>query len=98
MKKSDRDGISMNDAMQHYLKAIGIDQKVHEAAVLARWVELMGEAVAKRTEKKYIKDRILHIELNSSVMRDELMQQRSKIVDKVNKASGIDIVDEVFLA
>lgn len=88
----------MNDAMQHYLKAIGIDQKVHEAAVLARWVELMGEAVAKRTEKKYIKDRILHIELNSSVMRDELMQQRSKIVDKVNKASGIDIVDEVFLA
>ena len=97
MKRSD-DGISMDQALKDYLKAIGIDQKMHEAAILSKWEELMGTAVAKRTEKKFIKDRVLHIELNSSVMRDELMQQRSKIVQKVNAASGIDIIDDIFLA
>ena len=88
----------MNEAMQHYLKAIGIDQEMHEASVLAQWEEIMGAAVAKRTEKKYIRDRVLYIQLNSSVMRDELMQQRSKIVIKINSVSGIDIIDDIFLA
>ena len=87
----------MKEAVQHYFKALGIDQKMHEAGVLAKWGELMGEAVQKRTEKIYIIDRVLHVELNSSVMRDELMQSRSKIIKKVNTLSGIDIIDEVYL-
>lgn len=84
--------------MDGFLKAVGMDKKMHEANVLAQWEEIMGPAVAKRTEKKYIKNRILYLEMNSSVMRDELMQQRSKIVIKINEASGTDIIDEVFLA
>lgn len=97
MKRSE-DGISINQALKSYLKAIGIDQKMHEASVLARWEEIMGPAVAKRTDKKYIKNRVLHIELNSSVMRDELLQQRSLIIEKFNSASGIDLIDDIFLA
>lgn len=97
LKKSD-DGMSMNDAVQHYLKALGIDQKMLEASVLSQWEELMGSAVAKRTDRKFIRNRVLHVELNSSVMRDELMQQRSKIVEKINKAAGIEIIDDIYLA
>lgn len=88
----------MKDAMQSYLKALGIDQKMHEASVLAQWGELMGDAVDKRTEKKYIKDRVLYIELNSSVMRDELMYKRTEIIRKVNALSGYDIIDDIYLA
>jgi len=87
----------MKDAVKHFFEALGIDQKMHEASVLARWEEYMGSAVAKRTEKKYIKNRVLHIELNSSVMRDELMHQKSEIVKKINAVAGVSIIDEVFL-
>lgn len=97
-RKEDKgEGTSMKDAMQSYLKAMGVDQQMHEASVLSRWEEIMGEAVALRTERKYIKNRVLFIELNSSVMREELMHQRSVIVKKINLVSGFDIVDEVFL-
>ena len=92
-----KDGQSMKDAMQGYLRALGIDQKMHEASVLTQWAELMGEAVDKRTEKIYIKDRILYIELNSSVMREELMQQRTEIIRKINALSGYDIIDDIYL-
>ena len=88
----------MDQALKSYLRALGIDQKMHEASILSRWEELMGTAVAKRTDKKFIRDRVLHIELNSSVMRDELMQQKSKIIQKINMASGYDIIDDIFLA
>ncbi|MEX1002740.1 MAG: DUF721 domain-containing protein [Crocinitomicaceae bacterium] len=87
----------MREAMDSYLRALGIDKKMHEASVLAKWADFMGEAVAKRTERKYIKDRVLYIELNSSVMRNELMQSRSEIVKKVNAVAGVTIIDEVYL-
>ncbi len=88
----------MKESMDGFLKAVGMDKKMHEASVLAKWEEIMGSAVAKRTEKKYIKNRVLYLEMNSSVMRDELMQQRSQIVLKINAVSGTDIIDDVFLA
>ena len=87
----------MKLAVKQFFEALGIDQKMHEASVMSRWEEYMGSTVAKRTEKKYIKDRILYIELNSSVMRDELMHQKSEIVKKVNAVAGVEIIDEVFL-
>lgn len=88
----------MKDAVKHFFEALGIDQKMHEASVLARWEEYMGSAVAKRTDKKYIKNRTLYVELNSSVMRDELMHQKSEIVKKVNAQAGVEIIDDVYLA
>ena len=100
MLKKDRneDSKSMKDSVQNFLEAMGIDQKMIEASVLSRWEEIMGRAVQRRTEKKYIKNRILYVELNSSVMRDELMQERTKIVEKINKAAGVDIIDSIYLA
>ena len=97
-KNRKEDSLSMKESMDGFLKAMGVDKKMHEASVLSQWGELMGEAVAKRTEKKYIKNRILYVELNSSVMRAELMQQRSQIVSKINKYAGKAIIDDVFLA
>ena len=88
----------MKEAMQNYLEALGIDKKMHEAAVLSKWGEIMGEAVDKRTEKKYIKEGILYLEMNSSVMRDELMQKRSEIVKKINEISGFEIIEDIYLA
>ncbi|MFT4599852.1 MAG: putative nucleic acid-binding Zn ribbon protein [Arenicella sp.] len=87
----------MKTSVQSFLQAMGIDAKMHEASVLAKWEEIMGSAVAKRTEKKYIRNRTLYLHMNSSVMRDELMQQRSKIVEKINQVSGIPIIDAVHL-
>lgn len=97
-KSNDTEGTSMKDAMQHYLKVMGVDRQMLEASVLSSWDKMMGEAVAKRTERKYIKDRVLYIEMNSSVMRDELFQQRSEIVKKINEMAGISIIDEIYLA
>lgn len=88
----------MKSSVQNFLEAMGIDQKMHEASVLAKWEEIMGGAVERRTEKKYIKNRVLYVELNSSVMRDELMRDRTKIIEKINKVAGIDIIDSIYLA
>ena len=95
-KQRNADAVSMKEAIDRYLKAMGIDQKVHETAVLSKWGELMGEAVEKRTERIHIDEGILYIELNSSVMRDELMQSRSRIVEAINELAGFEMIHDVY--
>jgi predicted nucleic acid-binding Zn ribbon protein len=97
-RSGDKDESSMKDAMDDFMKAMGVDKEMHKAKVLSQWEELMGEAVAKRTDKKYIRDKVLHLEMSSSVMRDELMQKRSEIIKKFNELAGYEMIEEIFLA
>lgn len=86
----------MKIAVEHYLKAMGLDRKVLETQVLNRWEEIMGEAVAKRTDSKEIRDEILYLKINSSVMRSELFNMRSVIIKRINEAAEFEMIKDVF--
>lgn len=98
MKKDrNQNGIPMKEALEGFYKAMGIDDKMHETRVLSQWEELMGKAIAARTERKYIKDKVLYLHINSSVMRNELVQQKEEIVQKINALAGCELITSVFL-
>jgi predicted nucleic acid-binding Zn ribbon protein len=86
----------MKESMDAYLKAMGIDKKMQQVAILNMWDAQMGEAVAARTESKIIREGVLVLEINSSVMRDELSQSKTNIMDWMNEAAGFEMVKDVF--
>lgn len=90
------DGISMKIAVEQYLKAMGLDRKMLETSVLSKWGALMGDAVEQRTESKEIRDEVLYLKINSSVMRNELFQMRSVIVKRLNEEAGFEMIKDVF--
>lgn len=96
MKKS-RETKSMKDAIDSYLKANGLDSVYKEKQVLARWEELMGKPIALRTDYVTIKERTLYVEMNSSVMRDELFKRKSQLINIINDAAGYEMVNSIFL-
>ena len=91
-----KDGKTIKETLGNYLQAMGIDKKVKETDVLSSWEEMMGDAVAKRTEKLYIKEKILYLELNSSVMRDELRYAKSTIIKRLNDKAGFEIINNIY--
>jgi predicted nucleic acid-binding Zn ribbon protein len=94
--KKYEDGMHVSEALGHYFKALGMDDKMLETRVLSQWKSLMGEAVAVRTKAIYIRDQILYLTINSSVVRDELSQEKSEIIDKLNACAGKMIVKEIY--
>lgn len=95
-KNKDKD-LSINAVIDKFLKAYNLDGRMKDFDIINGWEEMMGKAVAVRTEKIYIRNRILHLKLNSSVMRDELLFGKQVIIDRVNqKAGGQYIVDVWF--
>jgi len=97
MRKKERNSVSMKDAVNIYLKAQGLEDEYREKEVLGRWEELVGKPIAMRTTKLKVLNKVLHLELNSSVMRDELFQRKTQIIDIVNEAAGFKMIEEVFL-
>lgn len=75
---------------------MGVDLKVKETETIAQWGKIMGEAVEKRTKNIYIKNKILYLEINSSVMRDELQQSKSSIIEKMNSAAGFELINNIY--
>lgn len=86
----------LKELIDKFLKAYRLDGKMKEMDVLNGWKDMMGIAVANRTEKLYIRNRILHIKMSSSVMRDELAHGKQIILLRVNEYAGSKIIDDVW--
>lgn len=87
---------SLGDAIDKLMKAYRLDGKLKEIEVLNKWEEMMGRAVFLRTKNIYIKNRILHLELDSSVMRDELFHGKTVIIQRVNETAGFEMITDIW--
>ncbi|MBN2742831.1 uncharacterized protein DUF721 [Breznakibacter xylanolyticus] len=80
---------------------IGADTRLSsgllEARVVQNWAQVLGPSVARATRRVYLYEGKLFVELNSSVVRNELMMLRDRIVKSLNQSVGSDVVKEIVL-
>lgn len=96
MDKRDAENTPLKDLIDRFLKSYRLDKKMKEMEVINGWKEMMGVAVANRTEKLYIKNKVLHIKLNSAVMREELANGKQIILLRVNEFAGFEIINDIW--
>lgn len=87
----------LGDVINQYLDALKLKGKMNQARIGKHWQELMGHNIAKKTEKIYIKNEVLYIYLHSSVLRNELLMMKSKLIDALNKKMGDGYIKEIVL-
>lgn len=86
----------LGDIIDKLMRAYGLDHKMKELDVIAAWPELMGPAVAHRTKDIQIRNGILYLKMDSSVMRDELQHGKQIIIQRVNEMAGKAIIKDVW--
>jgi predicted nucleic acid-binding Zn ribbon protein len=89
--------ISIAEAVNDYIKEMNLGDKLSEVGVINSWEETVGKAISSRTTKIYIKDHVLYIHLNSSVVRNELLMLREVLRDKLNQKAGTEVIKEIVL-
>lgn len=89
--------ISIAEAIRDYIKEMNIGGKLNESAVINSWEEIVGKAISSRTSNIYIKDKILYVHLNSSVVRNELLMLRSALKEKINQKIGAEVIKDIVL-
>ena len=96
MKKYRGNETTLGEALDRLIKAYRLDDKMSELDILSAWEEMMGKAVALRTTDLHIKNHILYVTLNSSVMRDELQAGKQVIINRVNEKAGRPYIVDVW--
>lgn len=83
MKKSNEQ--NLGDVLRHFLKANGLEEKVLETEISARWEELAGKAINLKTRKIALEKGELTVYLTSSVLRNELSMRRTELLEHINQ-------------
>jgi predicted nucleic acid-binding Zn ribbon protein len=89
--------ISLAEAIKDYIKEMNLNGKLSEVGVINSWEETVGKAISSRTSKIYIKDHILFVHLNSSVVRNELLMLREELKEKLNEKAGSEVIKDIVL-
>lgn len=85
----------MRDAIQLFLNKSRLKGDIQAMQIEEVWEKVMGKTVARYTEKLQIYGDKLVITTNVAPLRQELIYQKEKIVQRVNEAMGKTIIRDV---
>ncbi|MBX7095019.1 MAG: DUF721 domain-containing protein [Flavobacteriales bacterium] len=97
MSKRNSNQTTLKEAIDRLLQAYKLKGKMQELDIVSSWEQIMGRTIAKRTKDLYIKDKVLVVKLDSSVLREELQMGKSKIIELINQHAGEEVVNEIIL-
>ena len=88
---------SIGDAIQQFLKGSRIKGDIQALQIGEIWEKIMGKTIAKYTEKIQIHGQVLYITTSVAPLKQELLYQKEKIIERVNEVLGANTVKEVVI-
>lgn len=88
----------LKEVVDRLLKVYNLESKIKEVDLINAWPELMGPAVAHRTKNIYLKGAVLHVQIDSSVAREELAKGKQIIIDRLNQYSGTEMIKDIWFS
>lgn len=87
--------------MSDLLKSIFKDKKFEEgllsAQVKREWPDIVGMKVASVTGGMWVKERVLFVEIKSSIIRSELKMISKELVRSVNSRLGEEAITDLIV-
>lgn len=72
-------------------------EKMMEIRVQRAWGEVLGPTISKYTRNMFVRDKVLHVSLTSSVLRNELMLCRDRLVKSLNDYAGSTVINSISI-
>ncbi len=86
---------TLKQAIFELIKTYGLGHKLNETRLIHSWEKVTGKMITKHTQRLYIRNRILHVRIDSPALRHELMYSRHKIIDLLNAEVGERVIDDI---
>ena len=89
--------LSMQDAMKQFLKQSRLKGSIQALQIEDVWEQIMGKTIARYTDKIQIINQTLFISSTVAPLKNELLYQKEKIIERVNEALGDKVINEVVI-
>ncbi len=88
---------SLGDAMKAFLEKSRLKSGIKALQIEQVWAEMMGKTIAKYTDKLEIVKQTLFIYTSVAPLKNELLYQKEKIIERVNEAMGEKVINAVVI-
>jgi predicted nucleic acid-binding Zn ribbon protein len=92
-RKSDTS--TLKEAINSMMESYKIKGRYEENRLMGSWGTLMGAPIAKRTEKLFVKNKVLYVKLNSAPLRQELTIAKVKVLEIIRRHFDKELIDDV---
>lgn len=93
MKRSKTE--SLDQLIHVFLREQGLETPYNEYRLVKAWPEVVGETISSYTGNIYIKCQVLHVEIKSPALRQELLMRRSLLKDRLNNHVGAQVITDI---
>lgn len=89
--------VTIGDALRDFLKKSRLKSGVQAMQIEEIWGNIMGKTIANYTDKIQIVHSTLYITTSIAPLKNELIYQKEKIIQRVNEALGEKVIKEVVV-
>ncbi len=84
--------------IEEFLQTFRLRDKLCEQKVMDAWRGVAGEMIYRHTVNLSVKKKVLRVRIDSAPLRHELMFSRRQLVERLNAATGAEVIaDIVFI-
>lgn len=86
---------TFSNAFKKFLKSENLEQKWDEKKLIHSWNKIMGKPIASRTSKIRIDDGKMFVYLTSAPLKNELTNNKQKVLEMLEEEIGYRLVTDI---
>lgn len=86
---------SVGDVLRNLLEETSLQDRMDELKAASMWDKVVGKSFAKQTSKPSVKNGIMTVGIPNASLRNELMMNRTRLREIINKNIGKEVITEI---
>lgn len=87
----------IGDALKGFLNKSNLRNGVRAVQIETVWENIMGKTIARYTEKIQIVNHTLFVQTSVGPLKQEIVYQKNKIIERVNEVFGEQVIRDVVV-
>jgi len=88
---------TVGNIIQEFFAKNGKISLLLEQQATELWAEIVGEFIAKQTQKIVVKQGVLMVTIPNASLRFEIINSRSQIITKINDKLGCEVIKGIIV-
>ena len=87
----------MNSVIAEWIRENDLEKPLLEHRVVEQWAVVLGPLIARYSRDIEVKDGMLRVRITNAALRQELFEQRFRLIQKLNEAVGGEAIKDIRL-
>lgn len=88
---------NIKDVIEAMYEKYRMKQKIHEVQLVNAWADITGPLISKHTTEIKLVNKTLYVSFDNPPLKNEMMYRRFALIDAVNQALGVVVVEKIFI-